>query len=57
MNQSGKWIWYNEDGSIENELDSVNKKILNENYAPAEYPGDQKKILEEYFKKAGYSRP
>ncbi len=50
---TGKWIWYNEDGSIENELDSVNQNILDENYSHAEYIGGEKK-LHEYLKKADY---
>ena len=50
---TGKWIWYNEDGSIENELDNINPNTLNDNYAHAEYPGGKKK-LNEYIKKVDY---
>ena len=50
---TGKWIWYNEDGSIENELDNINSNILNDNYAKAEYPGGKKK-LNEYIRKVDY---
>jgi len=50
---TGKWIWYNDDGSIENELDNINPNILNDNYAHAEYPGGKKK-LNEYIKKVDY---
>ena len=50
---SGRWIWYNEDGSIKNELDNINPNILNDNYAEAEYPGGKKKLYE-YIKKVDY---
>lgn len=50
---TGKWIWYNEDGSIENELDNINPNTLNDNYAHAEYPGGKKK-LNEYIEKINY---
>jgi len=50
---TGKWIWYNEDGSIENELDNINPNILNDNYTQAEFPGGKKK-LNEYIKKVDY---
>jgi len=53
---TGKWIWYNEDGSIENELNNVNPNILDENYSPAKYVGGQKK-LNEYINKANYALP
>lgn len=48
-----KWIWYNEDGSIENELDSVNKKILRKYYFPASYVGG-KKNLNKYLENVDY---
>jgi antitoxin component YwqK of YwqJK toxin-antitoxin module len=51
---TGKWIWYNEDGNIENELDNVNRNVLDENYSHAEYIGGKKKLIE-YLKKADYS--
>jgi len=47
---TGKWIWYNEDGTIENKLENVNPNILSENYAPAGFPGGKKK-LNEYLNK------
>lgn len=50
---TGKWVWYNEDGSIENELDNINPNILNDNYAHAEFPGGKKKLME-YIKKVDY---
>jgi len=50
---TGEWIWYNEDGTIENKLDSVNPNILDENYSHAEYVGGRKN-LNEYLKKADY---
>jgi len=50
---TGKWIWYNEDGSIENELDNINPNILNDNYARAEFPGGKKKLMA-YIKKVDY---
>jgi len=53
---TGKWIWYNEDGGIGNELDNVNPNILDENYSPAKYVGGQKK-LNEYINKANYALP
>jgi len=53
---TGKWIWYNEDGSIEKELDNVNSITLEENYSPAKYVGGQKK-LNEYISKANYALP
>jgi len=45
---AGEWIWYNEDGSIENEFDSINPNILKENYAPAAYVAGN---LNEYLNK------
>lgn len=51
---TGKWIWYNEDGSIESELDNVNQDIISENYAHAEYVGGRKS-LNDYLKKTDYS--
>ena len=51
---TGNWVWYDEEGSIEKELDSVNPNILSEIYAPAAYVGG-KKNLYEYLKKADYS--
>jgi tetratricopeptide (TPR) repeat protein len=51
---TGKWIWYSEDGSIENQLDNVNPNNLSENYAPAGYVGGNKNLYE-YLKKADYS--
>jgi len=50
---TGKWIWYNENGSIENEFDNINPNILNDNYAHAEYPGGKKK-LNEYINKVDF---
>lgn len=50
---TGKWIWYNQDGSIENELDNINPHSLKDNYTKAQYPGD-KKELNEYIKKVDY---
>ena len=50
---TGKWIWYNEDGSIEKELDSVNPNILDITYSHAEYIGGRKNLTE-YLKKADY---
>lgn len=50
---SGKWTWYNEDGSIEKELDNVDKKILRKHYYPAAYVGG-KKNLNEYLRKVEY---
>lgn len=50
---TGKWIWYNVDGSIENELDNVNPNILSENYSRAEYVGGRNK-LNEYLNKSNY---
>lgn len=50
---TGKWIWYNEDGSFENELDNINPNTLNDNYAHAEFPGGKKKLME-YIKKVDY---
>lgn len=50
---TGKWIWYNEDGSIENEFDNMNPNILKDNYAHAEYKGGEKKLIE-YIKKVDY---
>lgn len=50
---TGEWIWYNEDGTIENKLENVNPNILSENYSSAEYPGGKKK-LNEYIKKVDY---
>lgn len=54
--ETGKWIWYNDDGSIGNELDNVNPNSLSENYAHAEYVGGQKKLYE-YLKTADYKLP
>ena len=53
---TGKWIWYNDDGSIENELDNVNPNSISENYSNAKYIGGQKK-LHEYIIKADYALP
>jgi hypothetical protein len=50
---TGQWIWYNEDGSIENELDNVNPNILSENYSHAEYIGGRGKLIE-YLNKLDY---
>lgn len=50
---TGEWIWYNEDGTIENKLENVNPNILSENYSSSEYPGGKKK-LNEYIKKVDY---
>jgi len=47
---TGEWIWYTEDGIIENKLDNVNPNILEDNYVNAEYPGGKKK-LNEYLNK------
>lgn len=49
----GKWIWYNEDGSVQNEIDSVNKKVLWKYYYPAFYPGG-KKNLKNFLEKVDY---
>ena len=49
----GKWIWYNEDGSIETELENVDKKLIRKFYYPAVYVGG-KKNLNEYLKKVEY---
>jgi antitoxin component YwqK of YwqJK toxin-antitoxin module len=43
---TGKWVWYNEDGSIENEIDNVNPNVLSENYDQAKYPGGKRKLNE-----------
>jgi tetratricopeptide (TPR) repeat protein len=50
---TGKWIWYDENGEIENELDNVNPKILNDNYSYAEYPGGKEKLYD-YINKVDY---
>ena len=49
MNEpTGEWIWYNEDGTIENKLDNVNPNILTENYLGAAYVAGN---LKEYLNK------
>ena len=45
---AGEWIWYNEDGSIENKFDSINPNILSKNYSPAVYVAGN---LNEYLNK------
>ncbi len=50
---TGKWIWYNEDGSIENELDNINRDTLDDYYVTAEYPGGKNKLIE-YINKVDY---
>jgi protein TonB len=42
----GKWFWYDEDGNLVTELDSVNKEILSKYYSPPLYVGGQSKLKE-----------
>jgi len=41
---TGEWIWYHEDGSIENKIDDIKPNILSKKYSPAEYPGGKEKL-------------
>ena len=45
---TGEWIWYNDDGMIENEFININSDILSENYSPATYVAGN---LNEYLNK------
>lgn len=53
---SGTWIWYNEDGSVNNKLDNVNSDILDENYSRAKYVGGKEQLIK-YLKSVDYKYP
>lgn len=54
--ETGKWVWHNEDGSVENEVENVSDKFLSENYSNAEFVGGRRQ-LSEYIQKADYVLP
>jgi len=43
---TGKWIWYNQDGSIKNEIENITPNLLGEQYGSTAYVGGQKKLAE-----------